>query len=630
MEIDGGTVRRAAPAAALAFLLAGIFLHVVDFAPAAQWMWAAGLILIGAPLVIRTVANAWRGRLAADLVASLAIVGAALLGEPLAGLVVVLMQSGGEALEALAARRATRALRELEAQAPRHAHRLTDRGVEEVPADDLQPGDRILVRPGEMVPCDVVVESGDAAVDVSRVTGEAVPIHARPGLPFLSGSLVIDGPLILHAVRRAQDSLYEKVVTLVRTAQASKARFQRLADRAAVWFTPLTLLVCLVAWLVSGDPVRVLAVLVIATPCPLILAAPVAIVGGINQAARLGIVVRHGEAFEALATTDAVIFDKTGTVTAGAPSVTLITVQEPWKIAEILGLAAAVEEGAGHPLGRAIAAEARTRGVSTPVASGIRESSGRGVAGLVQGRRVVVGSRSLVAETAATDLPPLPATGESAADLHAFVTVDRVPVAVIGFRDRPRPGLKEALGELRVLGVTRLELLSGDHHSTTSRVAEGMGFTGVAGDLLPEEKLSRVISLQNQGHRVLMVGDGINDAPALSAATVGMAVAQQQSGIAAEAADVVLLSPEPRRVPDAIRLARQTLRIARQSVTLGIGLSGLGMVAAAAGLISPVAGALTQEAIDLAVILNALRAAPWAERLKPASWHAVPQFITGQ
>ena len=611
MEIDAGGLRLAAPAAALGFLVAGILLHLLGYAPEAEWIWAAGLVLVGLPLVVRTIAGASRGRLAADLVASLAIIGAGALSQPLAGLVVVLMQSGGEALEALAARRATRALRELEAEAPRQAHRLTDRGSEDVAVEGLRPGDRILVRPGEMVPCDAVVESGDAAVDVARVTGEPVPLHARGGLPLLSGSLVLDGPLTLRCVRRAQDSLYEKVVTLVRTAQSSKARFQRLADRAAVWFTPLTLLVCLIAWLASNDPVRVLAVLVIATPCPLILAAPVAFVGGINRAARLGIVVRHGEALEALATADAVIFDKTGTVTVGQPSVTRITVQAPWSVSEILSLAAAVEQGAGHPLGRAISAEALLRGVTFPFASGIRESPGRGVTGVVAGREVVVGSRSLVAETAVAELPALPITGEQAADLHAFVTVDRVPAAVIGFRDQPRAGLSAALGELRALGVARLELLSGDHQSTTMRIAEGIGFTEVAGDLMPEDKADRVTSLLGQGHRVLMVGDGINDAPALSAATVGIAVAQQQSGIAAEAADVVLLSPEPRRVPQAIRLARRTLRVARQSVWLGLGLSGVGMVAAAAGLIGPVPGALIQETIDLVAILNALRAAPW-------------------
>jgi P-type E1-E2 ATPase len=233
------------------------------------------------------------------------------------------------------------------------------------------------------------------------------------------------------------------------------------------------------------------------------------------------------------------------------------------------------------------------------------------VTGLVAGREIVVGSRSLVAETAAAELPTLPTIGEQAGDLYAFMTVDRVPVAVIGFQDQPRAGLSAALSELRALGVARLELLSGDHQSTTARIAEGIGFTAVAGDLMPEDKTNRVTLLQSEGYRVVMVGDGINDAPALSAATVGIAVAQQQSGIAAEAADVVLLSPEPSRVPEAIRLARRTLRIVRQSVTLGLGLSGLGMVAAAAGLIGPVPGALTQEAIDLVVILNALRAAPW-------------------
>ncbi|HEX9893971.1 MAG TPA: heavy metal translocating P-type ATPase [Gemmatimonadales bacterium] len=604
-------MRLAQPAAALIILTTGAIGRLAGFPTAAGWIWAAGVVLVGFPLVIRTVPGAVGGRFAADLVASLAIVTALLLWEPLAGLVVALMQSGGEALEAQAARRATRAVRDLEAQSPRVAHRLSDRGVEDVATGQLMPGDRVLVRPGEMVPCDGIVESGDAAVDVSRVSGEALPLHARGGISLMSGSLVVDGPLIFQTLRRAQDSLYEQVVALVRTAQASKAPFQRLADRAAVWFTPLTLATCAGAWIWSGDPDRVLAVLVVATPCPLILAAPVAFVGGINRAARQGIVVRHGEAIESLAAVDAVLFDKTGTVTVGEPCVTGVWVTPPWSEPDVLAYAAAVEEGAGHPLARSITSEARQRGLPRLEASRIRESPGRGVAGVVAGREVVVGSRSLVAETAWGDITALGGSGEISADLHAYVTVDRLPAAVIGFRDQPRAGISAALGELRSLGITRLALLSGDHQTTTASVARTIGFTDVAGDLLPQDKVARVVALRRQGYRVLMVGDGINDAPALSAATVGMAVARSGSGIAAEAADVVLLSPEPRRIPEAIRMARRTLRIARQSVGLGLGLSGIAMVAAAAGFIAPVPGALLQEGIDLAVILNALRAAPW-------------------
>jgi heavy metal translocating P-type ATPase len=596
-------------AAALAFVITGIVAQLSGGASTAARLWTAGLLFTGVPLVIRTIVGILRGRFAADLVASLAILTALLLAQPLAGLVVALMQSGGEALEALAARRATRAVRDLEAQAPRQAHRLSDRGLEECRVEQLAPGDRILVRPGEMVPSDAVVESGDAAVDLSRVSGEPVPLHASGGMVLMSGSLVVDGPLTLRVLRRAEESLYARIVTLVRNAQAGKARFQRLADRAAVWFTPLTLLVCGIAWLASHDAVRVLAVLVVATPCPLILAAPVAFVGGINRAARHGIIIRHGEAIEAMAGVDTVIFDKTGTITVGEPQVSIITASPPWQASELLALAAAVEEGAGHPLGRSITAEARQRGVPELVAERIRESPGRGVSGVVAGREVVVGSRSLVAETALAELPP--PNGDVTSDLHAYVTIDRHPAGMISFSDRPRAGISTALGQLRALGIVRLALLSGDHASTTFTVASGLGFTDIAGDLLPQDKVERVTRLLQAGYRVMMVGDGINDAPALSAASVGVAVAQTRSGIAAEASDVVLLSPEPGRVPEAIRLARRTLRIARQSVGLGLGLSAVAMVVAAAGFINPVPGALLQEAIDLAVILNALRAAPW-------------------
>jgi heavy metal translocating P-type ATPase len=597
------------PAAAFGFLLAGLFALLIAGARPAHLIWTVGLYLVGFPIVLRTAWGVLRGRLAADLVAALAIGTAALLAEPAAGLVVALMQSGGELLESMAARRASRAVRDLEAQAPRIAHRLGDTGSEDVPAGALWPGDRVVVRPGEMIPCDGVVESGEAAVDVSRVTGEPLPLHAQPGTAVMSGSLVVDGPLTLRTLRTAHESLYEQIVTAVRTAQASKAPFQRMADRAAVWFTPLTLLVCGAAWIVSREPERVLAVLVVATPCPLILAAPVAFVGGMSRAARRGVVLRHGGAIEALATVDAVLFDKTGTVTAGEPTVTRVCPEPPWKEPELLALAASVEEGAGHPLARSIVSEAGARGLRWRQAAGVRESPGRGVTGSVDGKEVAVGSRSLVSETALVPIVDPACVVEHDGDLHAFITVDRLLAGVIGFRDVPRPGIHAALNELRALGITRLALVSGDHQPTVRSVAAATGFDDVAGDLLPQEKAARVNALRRQGHRVLMVGDGINDAPALSAATVGLAMARNAGGIAAEAADVVLLHPEPRRIPESIRLARATVRIARQSVLIGLSLSGVAMLIAAAGYIPPITGALLQEAIDLAVILNALRAA---------------------
>ncbi|HXI21370.1 MAG TPA: HAD-IC family P-type ATPase, partial [Gemmatimonadales bacterium] len=301
-----------------------------------------GLVLLGLPVVWRTVRGMLAGQFAADLVASLSILAAIALVQPIPGLVVVLMQTGGEALERYAAGRASRAVQELEAAAPRRATRLGPGGVEEIAVEQVEPGDRLLVRPGELVPCDGVVSEGYSHVDASRLTGEPLPVTAEAGVALMSGSLNIESPFTLEATAAARESQYARIVQLVRNAQASKSRLQRLADRTAVWFTPLTLAVCLIAWLASRDPLRVLAVLVVATPCPLILAAPVAMIGGINRAARRSVIIRHGEALERLSAATAVLLDKTGTLTVGRPVVADVAPCAPFSDAEVLRLAAAV------------------------------------------------------------------------------------------------------------------------------------------------------------------------------------------------------------------------------------------------------------------------------------------------
>ena len=603
------TLRRASipAAAALCFLLAGLGLHSA-YPGAARVVWTTGLVMVGLPLLARTLLGVVRGRFTADLVASLAIVTALLLGQPLAGLVVALMQSGGEALESFAARRAGSALRALEAEAPQIAHRVSGTSATDVAADEIVPGDRIVVRPGEMVPCDGIIEGGEAAVDLSRVNGESVPLHGRAGVSLRSGSIVVDGPLTLRVTARASESLYAGIVELVRQAQASKAPFQRMADRAAVWFTPLTLAFCALAWILARDPNRVLAVLVVATPCPLILAAPVAFMGGINRAAARGVVVRHGGALEALATADVGVFDKTGTLTQGRPAISAVKPVSGVDEIQMLRLAAAIEVGVGHPLARGLVEGAVARGLGLESASGVKESPGRGVSGDVSGHRVTVGARSLVLEN-------LQGSEDSRIDpegngvQHALVAVDGRLWGAIHFDDPQRPGVHEALRRLERLGIRRQILLSGDHAGTAERVGSALGFADVVGDLLPEDKTGWIRRLQAEGARVLMVGDGINDAPALSAASVGIAVARHGGGIAAESADVVLLHDDLGRIADAVEIGRRTLGIARQSVGIGLALSGIAMVFAAAGLIPPVAGALLQEGIDLAVILNALRVA---------------------
>jgi heavy metal translocating P-type ATPase len=574
-------------------------------------VWTAGLLLTGLPVVWRTVRGMASGRFAADLVAMLAIVAAVALQQPLPGLIVVLMQTGGEALERYAEGRASEAVRELEAAAPRLAHRIGTDGVEDVAADAVAVGDRLLIRPGEMVPCDGLVTEGRSHVDVSRLTGEPVPVTAVPGLALRSGSLNLESPLTLRATALARESQYARIVELVRTAQASKSPLQRLADRYAVYFTPVTLLVCAAAWLLSGDPDRVLAVLVVATPCPLILATPVAIIGGINRAARHGIIFRHGTALEQLGGVRIAVFDKTGTLTIGRPRVSRVLADSGLDAGELLRLAAGVEQGSGHLLARTVVEEARARGVMPADGSEVVESAGQGVTGLADGRRVTVGGWSYVlaqnpgAETALRAV----LAGEPPSQLRAYVSVDGRGAGVIEYADRLRPELAGFLDRLGKLGVRRTVLLSGDDQANVNAVAAAMGIAEGHGDLLPEAKVAYVRRLVKSGEKVLMVGDGTNDAPALSSATVGIALASGGGGITAEAADAVILADDPTRVADAIAISRRTLHLARQSIWAGLGLSGAAMVAASLGYIPPTIGALLQEGIDVAVSLNALRAA---------------------
>jgi heavy metal translocating P-type ATPase len=593
------------PSLTLLILGVGAALAIAGESSAAHRVLFAGLVLVGVPLILRTARGALRGHFAADIVAALAIATAIALRQPLAGLVVVLMQTGGEALERYAEGRASAALRMLVAAATRIAHRLRDGITEEVSVESIVVGDDLLVRPGEMVPCDGVVIDGRSHVDASAITGEPVPVTATVGVELPSGSLNQEGALRVRARARAAESQYARIVEMVRTAQASKAPLQRLADRYAAWFTPLTLAVCVVVYVVTQDASRILSVLVVATPCPLILATPVALIGGINRAARSRIIVRHGAALEQLAGVTVAVFDKTGTLTIGRPEVSDVVATDGMGPNVVLARAAAVEERSGHLLARSVVAAARARGLPIAEARGIIETPGRGVTGEVGGREVAVGSRAYVQERypALRDRWKLPAN----AVLSAHVAIDGAHVGVIEFADRIRTGAPETIAELRRERVHRMILVSGDDAPTARAVASAVGIPEARGDLLPQDKVSVVAELVKAGERVVMVGDGTNDAPALTAATVGVAMARH-GGVTAEAADAVLLSDDIADVARAIRISKRTMRIARQSIVAGLGASAVAMVFAAMGMIPPTAGALLQEAIDVAVILNALRA----------------------
>ncbi len=604
----GSWARTAAhPLAAAAFLAAGFLAPYLGSTPALRHqIWMVGLVGLGAPIVLATLRGAFQGRFAADLVASLALVAAVILGEPVAGLVIVIMQTGGEALEAGAARRASQAVATLEAMAPRIAHVLRDGAVEDRPVGVVIIGDLILVRPGEMVPCNGVVRQGRGSFDVATITGEAAPVDAQPGMPVLSGSIALERPVTIEVTAPADASHYHRIVELVRTAETSKAPIQRVADRAAVWFTPVTLVVCAAAYALSGDPVRVLAVLVVATPCPLILAAPVAMLGGINRSARRQIIVRHGVALERLASVDTAVFDKTGTLTEGHPEVDHVTALPPFTPSELLKLAGAVEQGSGHLLARSLSAAAAREYPALPEATDVVEAPGGGVTGRVDGHTVTVGAQKLI-----RSFEPEAARAFLSYDndpgLRAYVVIDGRAAGMVHYADQLRPQARAAVQALESAGIRRTLLLSGDRAANVSAVAGELGIREAEGDLLPEDKLARISAMQRDGRHVLMVGDGANDAPALAAAHVGLAIATETRGLSAEAADVVLLTDDLRRIPEAVGIARRTMRIARQSIGAGLGLSLVAMGFAAAGQITPTVGALLQEAIDVAVIVNALR-----------------------
>jgi heavy metal translocating P-type ATPase len=601
----GRLVPQRYPVAALAAtgLVAGLFIQFVLRDPvAARRVFFVTLVLGGTPLVARTLWGMARGRFAADVVAMLAIAGAVAFREPFAGAVIVLMQSGGEALESYAMHRATASLQALLARAPKIAHRLTGGQLQDIGVEEVRPDDVLVVKPGDLVPVDAVVSAGTSAVDQSALTGEPIPIRALPGTPLMSGSVNLEGALTIRALRPSAESQYQLIVRLVDRARAEKPPIVRIADRVAVWFTPATLLVCGIAYLVTRDPVTALAVLVVATPCPLILAAPVAVIAAISRAAAAGIIVKSGAAIEQIGRARVVVFDKTGTLTLGRPLVERVMVANGRSADELLRLAASVEQLSGHHLGRAVAEAGVRRGLSIPAARDVQETHGLGVSGTVEGHAVDVGSAVYLLNRG------IAITDGLSQDTSAFVAIDRRYAGFITFADRLRHQVLALLQRLTRLGVTDTVMLTGDRTESAEAIAAEAGIATVRANLLPADKVTAIQELKAHRGAVVMVGDGVNDAPALAAATVGVALGEHGPAASAEAADIVLLVDDISRVADAIALSQRMRRIILQSIGVGLGVSFALMIVASTGRIPPSIGAVLQEVLDAAVIVNALRA----------------------
>ncbi|WP_062288439.1 heavy metal translocating P-type ATPase [Demequina phytophila] len=614
-----GTVRRHLEMIVLVtsgLLLAGGAVAWRIAAPdAATALWVAGAALGLVFALSATIDAARHRRPTVDIIAVLALAGALAVGEPLAGSIITLMLATGQVLEARADARARRELSLLTERAPRTARRLTATGIEEVPVDDVGVGEHLLVRPGEVVPVDGRLTAA-ATFDESALTGEPVPVERAGGEDVRSGVVNAGSPVEIVTTTTAATSTYAALVRLVEEAQATSAPFVRTADRWAVLFVPLTLVLAAVAWWASGDATRAVAVLVVATPCPLLLAAPIAIVSGLSRAARLGVIVKGGAALERLAVGRAMVVDKTGTLTRGRPAVMDVLPAGVADPDEALRLAASLDQMSAHVLAGPIVEAALARGLTLAMPAAAEEVHGQGVVGEVDGHRVRVGRATWI-----TGPEPdawarqVRRRADLDGSMSVLVEIDGAVAAALLLHDPIRPDAPRMVRALRTAGVRRIVLATGDRADVAQMVGRVVGVDEVLAECTPEDKLAALAAAREHGATV-MVGDGINDAPALAAADVGVALAARGATASSEAADVVLTVDRVEALADAMRIARRSRAIALQAVAVGMGLSLVAMAAAALGYLPPTLGAALQEVIDLLAIAIALRA------VLPARTHA--------
>lgn len=567
------------------------------------WGLAAAFVLLFLAREILT--SLWRGEFGLDIVAALSMSVALYFGETLAAAVVSLMYSGGQLLENFAEARARSEMNTLLGRVPTKALRYLDGNLAEVRIEELVPGDRILVRQGEIVPVDGKVASGKALLDQSILTGESVPVYRNVGDDVLSGSSSLDMAFDVIAIRPASQSTYAGIVRLVKAAQEAKAPMVRLADRFALWFLALTVLLAGGTWMITGEHLRMLAVLVSATPCPLILAVPVAIISGISKAARRGVLVKGGPVLETLARASVLVIDKTGTLTEGRARLVDVHSSGRRSADEILRLAASLDQASQHVIAASIVEAATERGLALSMPVKAKESAGSGIEGHVDGKRVIVGGGDFVRGKLKERTLNEPAAPPGS--VVVAVAVDGHLAGYLILADALRGDAADALTHLRKVGFTRIVLASGDQHAVVEDIAAQLDLDHIRSELLPSQKVDVVIAERANGV-VLMAGDGVNDAPALAAADVGISMGVRGSPASAESADAVLLVDNLGRIAEAVEIAQRSRAIALQSVYVGLALSLGAMVAAAFGYLSVVEGALFQEAIDVAVILNALRA----------------------
>lgn len=585
-------------------ILVSLALDLAGKDSVAHWILGITALASTIPLLWGMVQTLRDGQYGVDVLAATAIITSVILGEYWAGIIIVLMLTGGEALEDYAEERAKTELTALLKRKPRKTHILRGTQTKDIAVSEVRVGDKIVILPGEVVPVDGEVIDGQSSFDESGLTGESIPVFKQTGDNLLSGTINLEGTITIKALHSAADSQYEQIIKLVRSAAASQSPFVRLADRYAIPFTVVSFIVAGAAWFVSGDPHRFLEVLVVATPCPLILGAPIALISGMSRAAKHGIIVKTGSALERLAEVQTIAFDKTGTLTLGKPVVSTVTTFGRFTKNDVLLYAATLEQGSNHVLSQAIIDAAIKRKLKLQSAKQVKEHSGLGLSGRYNGKSVLVGRLSFL-ESEEISLPPA-FKEKTIRDTASYVAINGEFAGVITFNDEIRPESKAMLDSLKKNGINHVLMVTGDNNQTAQAVAKKLGITDVRANCLPADKLRALESIQNRP--VAFVGDGVNDAPVLTSADVGIALGARGSTAASESADVVILQDDVAKVAEAVQISQRTLFIAKQSILIGIFIS-LGLMGIfSTGKFKAVQGALLQELVDIIVILNALRA----------------------
>jgi len=595
--------------AVIVTLVVGLILYFLELKIIADVAFTAMGIYVVVPMAKEMLQSIKEKEYGLDLLALTAIIASLLMGEFLAAIVVVLMITGGEALEDFAQEKAKKELNELLKRAPKVAHKKVGSSFKTVAVDTIKKNDILLVKPGEVIPVDAVIVKGITSLDESALTGESLPIDKKVGDKLLSGAINQQASIEVKALNTSHDSQYEQIIKLVSEAASSRSPMVRLADRYSVQFTAVAFTLSAIAWIVSGHPLRALEVLVVATPCPLLIATPAAIVSGMSRAASQGIIVKNGGALESLAELKAIAFDKTGTLTKGVPEVNrVITFGKNITQEVVLGYAAAVESHSTHSLARAILHEAKARSIKVMAAVKASETIGSGVRAEVKSKKVLSGKLDFLKD-AGVKVPTNKELGKALEETAIFVAVDGVYIGAVTFVDVLRPETIGTIKRLRQEFHLKTMMLTGDRKVVAERIAKEVGILKVEAECLPADKLNHLALFRKKYAPLAFVGDGINDAPSLSAADVGIALGAKGSTAASESADVVIMLEDFSKVADSIHIGKRAVKIAKQSIFVGIGLSiGLMIFCGVTGAVKPVYGALLQELVDIIVILNALRA----------------------